>query len=612
MKYRSRIQLLILGSTAVIYIGAMSFFLMQYISKAEKEAFQYIDVSTKQCAIDVEAAVNMDVGMVRSLAHGFGGMIESGALDQSAAFQKTLDKVMASAPYYRQLWTNYTINNHSDSSRLNYLSSPYEAGQVVKGIKQQCDFITIDALNETRAELMQKPYWVYGDDLESDSAFASSFCVPIVVNDQAVGLVGLEQALNRYQSLSHQAKPFETSKAYLITNGGFTISAGTSTGSNIYDSDFFTQHNVEYYIRRGESYSFEAFSKRSKTYLYYSVAPIKIGDTNTPWSIIVKTSKKDVLKDVERLKWTMVIIGVIGLLLMFFIVRSITNGIVSHIEEFTVFSNEINQGNLFAKMDVNRDDEIGDLAKALKGMVESIHKMASGLHQNGTNVGETATYLNDSSQSLSALSSRQAAAVEEVASAMEQMAANVSANTDNARKTEDIALLAKEELLKTVHVVKQSHQDIEQIVEEINIISDIAMQTNILALNASVEASRAGDAGRGFSVVAAEVRKLAERSQEASDSITNSATSVMESSVEIKERVEKLVPNIEQTEEYVREITTAGVEQHNGAMLINNSIQEINVSTQENAAAASDYSEAAHKLTQQAEELREAIKKFKL
>jgi len=615
MKYRTRIQLLILGSTALIYIGSMSFFLNQYMSKAQKEAYRYIDISAKQCAKDVEAGLNLDIGTTRSLATSFSSIIENQETCNHQVVTSALNEVISDAPNYRQVWVSIDSTNLSyddDSTGVNYITASQVNANVINTYVRKDSLLESYLYADNIKEVMQDPYWANCLGQEDDSIFVSTFSVPIRVRNQVVGAIGVEQVLKQYQALSAQAKPFESSRAYLISNEGFVISAGTSTGSNVFESEFFSKHDVEYHIRNGINKSFEVYSKRSKRYTYYSLVTINVGNTRAPWAILVKTSKDDVMQDVERLKWIVILIGFIGLILMYFIVRLIAKSIINHIEEFTQFSNEINTGNLVAKVDVSRKDEIGVLAKSLRGMANSIRNMAKGLHKNGDEVSATANYLNKSSQDLSSLSNRQAAAVEEVASAMEEMAANISANTDNARKTEDIALLAKEELSQTVQVVRQSHTGIEQIVEKISVISDIAFQTNILALNAAVEASRAGDAGRGFAVVASEVRKLAEKSREAADSITGSANEMLDSSNEIRNRVEKLLPNIERTEEYVREIATAGSEQNNGAAQINTSLQEINESTQHNAAAASEYSNTAHKLTQQAEELKQIIQKFKL
>ena len=152
----------------------------------------------------------------------------------------------------------------------------------------------------------------------------------------------------------------------------------------------------------------------------------------------------------------------------------------------------------------------------------------------------------------------------------------------------------------------------QEIAEKINVINAIAVQTNILALNASVEAARAGEHGKGFAVVAQEVRKLAEVSKNAADEIVGLTQASFTLSKEAEEAMEITIPKIGQTSQLVQEIADSSKEQSNGAMQVNNAIQQLNGVTQQNASASEELAATAEEMASQAENLRQSVRFFKL
>jgi len=299
---------------------------------------------------------------------------------------------------------------------------------------------------------------------------------------------------------------------------------------------------------------------------------------------------------------------ILGVILAVAITRNITTPLYRGI----AFAREVADGNLDAEVNVDSKDEIGDLAHALRRMVEKLKDIVSEIRSGADNIAAASQQMSSSSQEMSQGSSEQASSAEEVSSSMEEMSANIQQNADNAQETEKISTESTKSIQKGNEAAQNSVSSMREIAEKISIINDIAFQTNILALNAAVEAARAGEHGKGFAVVASEVRKLAERSAEAANEIDAKSKSGVEISEQAGKQLEDVVPEIEKTSRLVQEITASSNEMSNGADQVNSAIQQLNQVTQQNAAASEELATSAEELSSQADQLRNIIGFFRL
>lgn len=266
----------------------------------------------------------------------------------------------------------------------------------------------------------------------------------------------------------------------------------------------------------------------------------------------------------------------------------IARGIIIPIKNGVLFAKKISEGDLTVEVNIDQKDEIGQLASSLKDMSSKLEEIIGDVIQG-------ANYIATASRQLSVDASEQAASTEEVSSSMEQMIANIQQNSQNAHETERIAQKASVEIGTGYQNVNQTVKSMREIAENITVVEEIAEKTDLLAINAAIEAARAGDHGKGFAVVAMEVRKLAERSQQAAAQINQVSKSSVSIAEETGRKMGEIVPEIEKTSTLVQEISAASREQNSGADQVNSALMQLNQSNQNTAASSEELAgQAAH------------------
>ena len=373
------------------------------------------------------------------------------------------------------------------------------------------------------------------------------------------------------------------------------------------------------------------------------------------WGIIVDQTKAELYAPVNRLNfilWALWVVTFVGAMIagLMFALR-----LASPLKKLLERLRNISSGeaDLTQRIEVSSHDEIGQIAEAFNTFVDKLRGIVLDLAGSGEKLAVAALQMRTIMEKSSDALNRQNAEVDQVATAMNEMAATVQEVARNAQHAASGAHQATGETDSGRHVVDQAIESIDSLAQGVekaagvihslkddsnaitsilDVIRGIAEQTNLLALNAAIEAARAGEQGRGFAVVADEVRSLATRTQESTTEIqgmieklqksADSAVHVMEAGKKQAETsvgeaaragqsLQTIAQAIHEINDMITQIASAAEEQSAAAEEINRNITNISQLAEQTAQGSQEAAQAAVALSALADDLRKIVKRFK-
>jgi methyl-accepting chemotaxis protein len=451
--------------------------------------------------------------------------------------------------------------------------------------------------------------------IEGKNAFVLRLGVP-VINSRTNEVVGMVTCLLNIAGA--QTKVAETIKEHdeiagmsIYSSNGFIMAnlMPEKVGKTLLEAETIFGDNineVNHVVLEGGEHQLSSYSQVLKTNVLIDLMPLRIGDSDTTWTIMIASTEEYILRDVRRMTEFTIILAaiaiVIAAVIVYFSLNSTTKPIVRVAETLKDISE--GEGDLTRSISVSSKDEIGDLAlyfnktlEKIKNLILIIKKEATGLNNIGndlaSNMTETAAAVNEITANIQSIKGRvinqsasvtetnatmeqvitninklneyvdnQSRNVSQASSAIEEMVANVNSvtntlisNAANVKNLQEASEVGRNGLQEVASDIQEIARESEGLLEINSVMENIASQTNLLSMNAAIEAAHAGEAGKGFAVVADEIRKLAESSSSQSKTIGTVLKKIAESISKITKSMENVLTKFEVIDSGVKTVS---------------------------------------------------------
>ncbi|MGD9978653.1 MAG: cache domain-containing protein [Bacteroidales bacterium] len=382
LNIRQKILVYILG-VAILLFAVIFFYISSSARKiARDQSIRLTDSYARQIALNIEGWLNQDFAVTRTLANAFMEYRQLPFDQWQNLIYPMYNRVIQTTPHIDAFWDSWELSNLDPTwdkpfGRNFYIV--YRNNGVIT-YKREVRSLTGDPatyshMKSVAREIVVEPYI----SALQGGQMMTTLSTPFLENGKFIGLVGADLLLTRFQQLIGEIKPYPNSYAFLLSyEGNFIAHPDTSVfKKNITEKfpELASQFNILGQIQKGKTFSFIVTNSKGER-LYYSLAPVNIGQTKTPWSVGIVVPINDIMFEANRSYNLGIMFCIVGLFLLVVIIYAVTRNITSPINRITRLLQDVAKGKIDKSMFVkfNTGDEIAQMADALSDSIRGINE----------------------------------------------------------------------------------------------------------------------------------------------------------------------------------------------------------------------------------------------
>jgi len=397
LKIKHKIQFFILLTSLVIYALAIGYISVNSKNMAFEDAVTISDNYVKGAADEVRVYLENYLTIVENLNNTFKVYKEVNQENRREVIANIMIKSLEANPDFMAIWSTwepYSIDsldnrykNKKGSTVIGNFGHLYYKDEGVIKLDESIESNAVSIYSgdyyqlpkKTKRTVILNPYYYSYTNNKKDEVLETSIVGPIMEGNKFLGVVGADIKLNQFQEIINKIKPFENSIAFLMANNGAYVANPNPEYIGKPVDEIFPEESQQYeimeHIRNGEFLSYTINGLDGAMY-YVVYAPIKIGNTGTPWSIGIAVPMDQVMSKARRNFRISIIVGIVGLLILSLVIYTISNSITNPILKITEFLKKLSEGHIGSEMKVaiksgDEIEEMGDaLNKSINGLIE--------------------------------------------------------------------------------------------------------------------------------------------------------------------------------------------------------------------------------------------------
>lgn len=390
MKLNAKILFYILTTTVLLFISSIGFISFKSKDRAFEDSKIIVNSYVREYANQVKYNLDVEIDISRTMAQTFLGYKNISPDIRQPIYNDILRNVFIENHGFIAVWTSWELEafgKNYTKSHGRIRTEVFERGGQVMVKQDSLEMDTYDPemqyyqVKRKKEEIITEPYYYSYSGKKEDEILETSLCVPIVEEDEFIGLTGIDMPLERYQTLIGNIKPYENSFAYFLSNEGRFIAHPDKNHINEKISEVMAIENAKYKIdekiKKGETFSFITNSINGKA-SYASFAPVTIGRSKTPWSIGVVVPIEEVMKDANNNFKISIFAGILGMIILTVVTLSIARYITKPLQRITKILKNLARGDISEtkEMAIRSNDEIGQIRNSVNVLVAGLRRTA--------------------------------------------------------------------------------------------------------------------------------------------------------------------------------------------------------------------------------------------